>query len=116
LLTRYNTSLLQLGLWLVDSLEDVNSGDLDNEIYGLIDFVNAAAPSSVLIRIGYEFDSSENHYEPQQFVKAFRRIVNMFRALGVRNAGFVWHSVSSADLSVPLPVSSWYPGDGYVDW
>jgi hypothetical protein len=37
------------------------------------------------------------------------------RAQGVTNVAYVWHSASKGTWQ-GLPMSSWYPGDSYVDW
>ena len=44
------------------------------------------------MRVGYEFDSSENNYKVNSYAAAFRHIVETFRDLKVDNVAFVWHS------------------------
>ena len=44
------------------------------------------------MRVGYEFDSSENNYKVNSYVAAFRHIVETFRDMKVDNVAFVWHS------------------------
>ncbi|MDR3113353.1 MAG: glycoside hydrolase family 26 protein, partial [Endomicrobium sp.] len=67
----------------------------------------------VFLRIGYEFDYPPNEYEPQLYVKAYRRIADMLDLSGVDNAAYVWHSYASLN---PRGIEAWYPGDEYVDW
>ncbi|RYG70542.1 hypothetical protein EON80_07700 [bacterium] len=48
------------------------------------------------------------------FVAAWRRIVDVFRANGASNAAFVW-SPNVPDVG-NVPFTSYYPGDNYTDW
>jgi len=75
------------------------------------------------MRIGYEFDGEWNAYEPEAYVTAWRRIVDIFRGekvgeqsiVPVTNVAFVWHSAVWRTFH-SHPISAWYPGDNYVDW
>ncbi|WP_298792012.1 glycosyl hydrolase [uncultured Allomuricauda sp.] len=69
----------------------------------------------IYLRIGYEFDGPHNELEPEEFVKAYRHIVDLIRKKGVNNIAFVWHSYASKPFK-DYPLSAWYPGDDYVDW
>lgn len=56
----------------------------------------------------------------QDFISAWRRMVNIFRAQGASNVKFVWCFSSSALYAIPKdpwdnPAAA-YPGDAYVDW
>ncbi|HEX8204930.1 MAG TPA: hypothetical protein VF587_02600 [Solirubrobacteraceae bacterium] len=96
----------------------------------------AALPTTVYVRPGYEFDLLGGQYGPPEVYKAaYRRVVDVFRAAGAENVRFVWHSAGAfwraADPSLfatqsgavavaareapALPISAFYPGDGYVD-
>src|SRR5260370_26217018 len=76
----------------------------------------------ILMRIGYEFDGEWNAYEPEAYVTAWRRIVDIFRGkkvgeesiVPVTNVAFVWHSAVWKTFH-NHPISAWYPGDKYVD-
>ena len=98
-------------------------------------------PTVVYARLGYEFDLLGGQYGPPELYKlAYRHIVDVLRAEGVRNAVYVWHSagafwratdpslfaVSSGTLARtlrddvpvdidPQPISAFYPGRAYVD-
>ena len=69
----------------------------------------------IFLRIGYEFDGPHNELEPDEYVKAYRRIVDLLRAKGANNIAFVWHSYASKPYK-GYPISRWYPGDDYVNW
>jgi hypothetical protein len=112
LLKRYPHSALQIGLWMVGSLEAVARGEYDANIDELGEWIRRAA-RPVFLRIGYEFDFPQNRYEPAEYVAAFRHVVDRLRKNGVGNAAFVWHSFSGLPR---YPVMDWYPGDDYVDW
>jgi hypothetical protein len=50
------------------------------------------------------------------YVNAYRRVVDLFRAQGVTNVGYVWNQMAwSFDSRSGRDPSAWYPGDAYVD-
>ena len=51
---------------------------------------------TVFLRIGYEFDGPHNHYDPQDYKKAYIYLADKINEEGVTNAVFVWHSYASA--------------------
>ena len=55
-----------------------------------------------------------NANTPQSFVAAYRHVVEIFRAQGATNVGWVW--APNADWNAQRVYASYYPGDGYVDW
>ncbi|MBZ0167638.1 MAG: hypothetical protein K8I00_12600 [Candidatus Omnitrophica bacterium] len=112
LMKKYPNSTLQLGLYMVDALLQINDGTYDKNIDALADWI-ALQDRPVFLRIGYEFDEPSNHYDTTQYIYAFQRIVNRIRAKGVSNVVFVWHS---AGKLIEKDVEMWYPGDEYVDW
>ena len=112
LMQKYPNSILQLGLYMVDALLQVNDGTYDENIDKLADWL-AALDRPVFLRIGYEFDEPTNNYDTTQYKFAFQRIVKRFRAKGVTNVAFVWHSAAKMTDKDPM---MWYPGDEYVDW
>ena len=94
-----------------------------------------ALPTTVFLRIGYEFDLLGGQYGPAETYKlAYRHIVDLLRAEGVTNAVYVWHSAGAfwrGDSSLlgqaegeygfpatgadPQPIAAFYPGRDYVD-
>ena len=128
----YPESALQLGLYLVDAEERVASGELDAEIDFLAEFLREFQ-NSVYLRIGYEFDSKENHYDAPTYIAAFRRIADRIRGLttvadgipqnagttsgptGASNVAFVWHAAAFEPRD-KMSIEDWFPGDDYVDW
>lgn len=111
---KYDHTVLQIGLYMVDDLDEVIGGKRAAQIDKIAQWVKATR-RPVYLRIGYEFDGAWNHYEPDKYVKAYRAIVDRFRDLGVRNVAYVWSS-SAAPPYKHHPLSAWYPGDDYVDW
>lgn len=109
----YPHSSLQIGLYMVDTLDGVNQGIYDRNIDKLAAWIREQK-RPVYLRIGYEFDNRENHYDPSQYTEAFKRIVNRFRELGVDNVAFVWHS--GAYMAGDTDPMLWFPGADYVDW
>ena len=120
LVSRYPDSVLSIGLYLVDDsgshLAHVADGTLDAAIDDLGAFIGEAA-RPVFLRIGYEFDGSWNHYEPEGYKAAYRHIVERLRSQGVLNFASVWQSAAYAlGTYQGLPLDAWYPGDDVVDW
>jgi hypothetical protein len=109
---KYPATVLQIGLYMVDSLDDISKGVLDFNIQELGKFIQSTK-RPVYLRIGYEFDFGGNRYDPEKYKKAFRYIVDKLRKQGVDNASYVWHSCTLDDSK---PFMEWYPGDEYVDW
>lgn len=112
LVKKYPGAALQIGLYLVNSLDSVVDGSLDGNIEKLAKWIKTAK-APVFLRIGYEFDYPENGYEPEKYVAAFRYIVEKMDSLNVINAAYVWHSYASMN---PRGIEAWYPGNDYVDW
>ncbi len=113
LIDNYPHSALQLGLYMVDALDKINAGGYDDHIEKLGEWIKQAH-RPIYLRVGYEFDLTDNHYFPEKYKAAYRRIVDHLRAQGVDNVTFVWHSASDSDSRERL--LQWYPGDDYVDW
>jgi beta-mannanase len=113
LLKKYPQSVLQIGLYMVGGLEDVLAGRLDDNIKKLGQWI-IETNRPVFLRIGYEFDLPDNHYDPHLYVKAYRYIVDKFKEMKVDNVAYVWHSFGYIHPDKPL--LNWYPGDDYVDW
>jgi hypothetical protein len=103
----------QIGLYMVDTLEGVVSGQYDHQIQKLADWLKHLH-HRVYLRIGYEFDLPDNHYAPALYQQAFRYIVDHLRAEGVDNVAYVWHSYGY--ITPGQPMMDWYPGDEYVDF
>lgn len=117
LVERFPDTALQSALWMVgkwDVLSKTVAGDYDSVVrqYGAW---AKTTKRPIYLRIGYEFDGWHNELEPQNYVKAFRRIVDLLRAEGADNIAFVWHSYAAPTYK-DYPLSDWYPGDEYVDW
>jgi hypothetical protein len=95
---KFRDASIQLGLWLVDACEQINNGSYDTIIETLALYLhskgkgNSGYDNFFYLRIGYEFDSALNRYDPVQYKAAYSRIVKAFRRLNVTNCAFVWHS------------------------
>lgn len=72
----------------------------------------------VLIRLAWEMDQGPGERQyiggPVQFIRAWRRVVSIFRAKGVRNAEFVW--APRAGSFKKGTGQHFYPGPAWVDW
>ena len=101
-----------VGMW--DILSKADKGEYDPVIKQFSAWAKET-DRPVYLRIGYEFDGDHNQMEPADYVKAYRRIVDILRAEGADNIAFVWHSYAAPTYK-DYPLSAWYPGDAYVDW
>ncbi|WP_295895720.1 glycosyl hydrolase [uncultured Vibrio sp.] len=110
---RFDGVDMAIGLYLVDQLAAVNSGELDGKITELAKWIGQSE-RTVYLRIGYEFEGSWNGYSANAYQKAYRRIVDGMRKEGVDNVQFVWQSSGYEEQRDNL--MSYYPGDNYVDW
>jgi len=78
---------------------------------------------TLIIRFMHEFEGdwyawsiSQNNHDPQQYIAAYRLVVDRFRALGVTKVKWMW--CVNSDYA-PYTWYNWivpaYPGDNYVD-
>lgn len=109
-------------IWCGGCLAQLAGGGRDAEINQLADFFLAMPNTAVYLRIGYEFDGrwNDGYQNRQTYQAAYRRIVDVLRARGVRNVAYVWQSCASP-IDDQLDggfenINDWYPGDNYVDW
>lgn len=73
----------------------------------------------VFVRLGFEFNGFWNGYTPVEYVKAFRKIVDRFKANGVTRAAYIWCYEPDAGDDFDAVVNGqalWFPGNEYVDW
>jgi len=108
--------IIQIGLYMRYMLKEIVGGGLDQNIIKLGQWIRDSK-RDVYLRIGYEFDNPENDYDPQEYILAYRYIVNKLRAMRIPNVHFVWHTIAWRDKNWPdYQPLKWYPGDQYVDW
>jgi mannan endo-1,4-beta-mannosidase len=77
--------------------------------------------SKVVLSFGHEMNGrwdswGYQHVPPPVFVRAWRRIVNIFHAVGATNVTWMW-TVNIVDSNPPIPdPKPWWPGSSYVNW
>jgi hypothetical protein len=117
---------LAIGLSIVESdaadgLARIAAGEFDRNIKQLAAFISKI-DKPVYLRIGYEFDGGWNagYEKADNYIAAWRRIVDGLREAGASKVEYVWQSAA-----FPLDILNdggytdirqWYPGDDYVDW
>ena len=79
--------------------EDVAEGLLNKEIKLLAVYLGSLT-QYVYLRVGYEFDSLENNYKISSYIAAYKKIVDLFRSLGIANVAFVWHSYAQVGVAL----------------
>ena len=117
LIDEFPNTVVQSAMWMVgkwDVAKKAGNGDYDKVIKKYSAWAKSAN-RPIYLRIGYEFDGPHNELEPEEYVRAYRHIVDLMRAKGAENIAFVWHSYASPPFK-GHPLSAWYPGDDYVDW
>ena len=111
---RFNNTKLAIGLSMVNHEKNVAKGKHDKLIVELGEWIKSTN-RPVFLRIGYEFDGWDwNNYKKKPFLKAWKRIHNIFRKIRVENVAFVWQSKGTGSNQEVL--EDWYPGDEFVDW
>lgn len=124
----YPGAMLQVGLFFPTNNQSellrIGDGTYDTTIRTMAQ-VYTALPQDIFLRIGYEFDGVWNNYDPEAYILAYRRIVDIFREEDASNVAFVWNSYTPANNIEQRTVDgkvvtfnkfAWYPGDEYVDW
>lgn len=117
LVDNHPNTVLHSAMWMVgkwDVAQSTIKGTYDSVIKAYCDWVKTI-DRPVYLRLGYEFDGPHNVLKPTEYIEAYKHIVDIMRAEGVTNVAYVWHSYASVPYE-NHPVSSWYPGDDYVDW
>lgn len=113
---KFPNLILQIGLKLLDidgkdKTSDVLAEEYDKDLDDFFKTIKELGNPS-FIRIGYEFDKM-GKYNPENFVKAWRYIVDRFRKEKIENIATVW---CACPFNGTEPVEKYYPGDDYVDW
>ncbi|MCE3260841.1 MAG: glycoside hydrolase family 26 [Bacteroidetes bacterium] len=103
-------------------LSNINSGQYDAYIDAVADKILTLS-DTIIIRFMHEFEGdwypwcvSQNNGDPNQYISAFRRVVDRFRNKGVTKVKWMW--CANSDYA-PYRHYNWivnaYPGDNYVD-
>ncbi len=114
---RYPKAIPQVGLTFAGKPPErktqrlVAEGELDRHVREFAQVLRDAK-RPVFIRPGYEFNGPWNGYDPDLFIKSFRRIVEIFREEKAENVAFIWcYALGGSPYFM-----RWYPGDEYADW
>jgi beta-mannanase len=95
-------------------LEDINNGKYDDYIYKDAKVIKSQSPQEVLIRWGHEMELSGlypwSQNDPEIYISAYRRVVDIFRKEGVENVCWIWSPGGNSNAE------EFYPGDSYVDY
>ena len=94
-------------------LEDINNGEYDRTIRRSARIVASQFPQEIIIRWGHEMELIEIYPwagNPNEYSKAYQRVVKIFRDQGATNAFWLWSPAGNYDAFY------YYPGDEYVDF
>ncbi|MEM9894906.1 MAG: glycosyl hydrolase [Bacteroidota bacterium] len=117
LVDRFPNSAIHSAMWMVGKwgvAKNTAGGNYDKVIKKYSKWAKSI-DRPIYLRVGYEFDGPHNELEPEEYVAAYRHVVDEIRSHGVENIAFVWHSY----LFEPYQgnaLADYYPGDDYVDW
>lgn len=94
------------------SLERINSGAFDDNLREL---AMGAADFNKPVFMSFAHEMNGTWYpwggKPEEFVKAYKRVVDIFNSAGASNVTWVWNINNDGD-----DFRKYYPGDDYVDW
>lgn len=111
---QYPNSVVAQALHAVDDLDDINSGLFDQKLHSLVSYL-VSLDRPIFLRFAYEFDGTWNHYEPNAYKKAWKRMHRIIREERAEtHIAMVWQGASYC--SIDKNINAWYPGDEYVDW
>ena len=104
------------------SVAQIASGRYDGYLSSYAEDVRAYR-HPVILSFGHEMNGDWYSWgyrktPPAVFVKAWRHVVTLFRALGARNATWLWTVNIINDTQsgkIPHP-NRWWPGGSYVNW
>lgn len=102
--------------WNGENTDAIARGDWDGMIAARAQAV-AMLNTPVFIRWFWEMDGNKKQSfisSPASYQKAWRHIVDVFRAAGANNAVWVW--CPNASAIADGDAMRYYPGAGYVDW
>lgn len=92
----------------------IASGQQDKFIDSAADRVKAFG-KPVMIAFDPEFDNKKNG-SMADYIKAYQRIHDRFKAKGVTNVAWLWVSTGYLGAGNDKKIMSGYPGHQYVDW
>lgn len=95
----------------VDITADIAQGTYDATIRELAQLAGTMKVP-IFLRPGFEFGGNGygQYASKKYWIKAWKRIVDIFRNENIENVAFVWNTLDAADYI------DYYPGDDYVDW
>jgi len=102
------------------SLATIAAGQYDTYLRHYASEVKAFR-GQVILSFGHEMNGNwyswaNLHSSAGDFVAAWRHLVRVFRAVGARNATWLWTvNVIDPNNSIPDP-APWWPGGSYVNW
>lgn len=111
---KFANTMLSLGVSMVNHEKRIAKGEHDQLIRELGLWIKGTR-RPVFLRLGYEFDGWEwNNYKLKHYLRAWKRVRDIFQELEVNNEAFVWQSKGVGSNQEVL--ERWYPGDELVDW
>lgn len=107
---QFSNTLLSLGAGFPGQSQAIAAGEHDEAIAKLSQWLKAFK-RPVFLRVGFEYDYTPNNYgTPEEYIKAYRYIVDKLRADKLTNIAYVWQAEGAYSST------AFWPGEDYVDW
>ena len=68
------------------------------------------------IMLTFHHEPDTSNWPPSDYVAAWRRVVDIFRAQGATNVSWVWNLMAYTFAPGGRDPEPYYPGNSYVDW
>ena len=99
---RFEGKMMAIGLSMVNHEKQVANGEYDKLILKFASWCKESK-RPIFLRIGYEFDGFDwNGYSRKHFLKAWKRIHQIFKTHNVTNVTFVWQSKGAGSVQSVL--------------
>ena len=114
-LSRYEHLIPQISIWADEQeLVQIALGQQDENIEKVAKLL-ISYQRPIYLRFAGECDDGR-YKDPEAYKKAYRHVVDLFVAHGVKNVSYVWQSIGLKPTFQDRDPLDWYPGDAYVNW
>jgi len=95
-------------------LTDIAAGKYDPTLERIFQLIKTRASQPILLRFAHEMEMVDQYpwskADAQQYIAAYRHVVDLARRLDVQNLYWVWSPAGNQSAA------AYWPGDGYVDY
>ncbi|MEB3161223.1 MAG: glycosyltransferase [Synechocystis sp.] len=95
-------------------LSDIAAGKYDPTLERIFQLIKTRSSQPILLRFAHEMEIVDQYpwskADAQQYIAAYRHVVDLARRLGVKNVAWVWSPAGNESAQ------AYWPGDAYVDY